>query len=71
MKHNNSDDGPMFIPYDDNNMEHVMAGPDYGQPNSSFTYWNEIDHPEYIDFVVDIKNKIFSNPLLLKTKFIY
>ena len=64
MKHNNSDDGPMFIPYDDNNMEHVLAGPDYGQPNSSSTVWNEIDSIEYPEFVEEVASKILQHSLL-------
>ena len=64
MKHNNSDDGPMFIPYDDNNMEHVMAGPDYGQPNSSSTSWTEIDSLEYTEFVKEVASKILQHSVL-------
>lgn len=52
MKTNNSD-GPTFIPYDDNNMEHVMAGPDYGQVDtgSKESAWSELDSKEYPDYV--------------------
>ena len=64
MKHNNSDDGPMFIPYDDNNMEHVMAGPDYGQPNSSSTAWTEKDSLEYPEFVKEVSSKILQHSVL-------
>ena len=30
MKNTNSENE--FVTYDDNNLEHVLAGPDYGQP---------------------------------------
>ena len=55
---------PIFIPYDDNNIEHVMAGPDYGQPNSSSTAWTELDSKEYPDFVCEIFYKILRHPFL-------
>lgn len=63
MKHEKSY-VPIFIPYDDDNMEHVMAGPDYGQPNSSSTAWTELDSKEYPDFVNEISFKILSHPIL-------
>ena len=59
MRRNNSEDDPSFIEYDDDNMEHVLAGPDYGQPNSA-SAWSEIDSSEYPSYVNDIKNKILS-----------
>lgn len=53
MKHEKSNDDPILVPYDDNNMEHVNAGPDYGQVDSgSKEYgWTELDSKEYPDFV--------------------
>ena len=63
MKHEKLD-VPIFIPYDDNNMEHVMAGPDYGQPNSSSTAWTELQSKEYTEFVREISSKILKNPPL-------
>lgn len=60
MKHEKSYDNPILIPYDDNNMAHVLAGPDYGQVDSGSkeTAWTEIDSWEYSDFVSDIRTKI-------------
>lgn len=60
MKNKKSYDNPILVPYDDNNMEHVLAGPDYGQVDSGSkeTAWIEIDSKEYPDFVSDIATKI-------------
>jgi hypothetical protein len=63
MKHEKSY-APTFIPYDDENLEHVMAGPDYGQPNSSSNAWTELDSKEYPDFVEEISFKIIKHPVL-------
>lgn len=35
-----------FVTYDDNNIEHVMSGPDYGQPWGDG--WNGENSIEYI-----------------------
>jgi hypothetical protein len=53
---------PIFIPYDDENIDHVMCGYDYGQidTGSKCSFWNEIDSPEYNDFVDYITEKIIS-----------
>lgn len=58
-----SNDDPVFVPYDDNNMAHVMAGPDYGQPESS-SAWTELDSNEYEDYVLEIEKRILEFPLL-------
>ncbi len=58
----------IFVPYDDNNIEHVMAGPDYGQPESS-SAWNEVDSFEYPDYVAEVEEKILKFSLLKITKF--
>ena len=60
MKHNNSVDEPIFVPYDDENIEHVLSGPDYGQVNSGskHTAWTELESSEYPDYVSEIKLKI-------------
>jgi len=64
MKDENSDDEPPnFIPYDDENLEHVMAGPDYGQIDSS-SAWTELDSKEYPDYVLEVASKIVAHPLL-------
>lgn len=63
MKDKNSDDDPKFVEYDDNNLEHVLAGPDYGQPESS-SAWTELDSKEYPDYVEDLGYKILKHPLL-------
>lgn len=62
-------DEPIFVPYDDNNIEHVKNGPDYGQINSS-SAWCECDSDEYPDYVLEIENKILAFPDLKITKFI-
>lgn len=60
MKHEKSDSDPIFIPYNDEQLEHVMAGPDYGQVDSGSkeSAWSELDSKEYSDFVFDIASKI-------------
>ena len=56
---------PIFIPYDDNNLEHNINSPDYGQidTGSKSTFWNEIDSPEFIDFVDYLAEKIISRKM--------
>jgi len=40
---------PLFEPYDDDNIEHVEAGPDYGQSHENKkTYWSLESSPEYL-----------------------
>jgi len=39
---------PKFVPYDDDNIEHVMAGPDYGQ-TGSFQNLRWDDEDDYRD----------------------
>ena len=57
---------PTFIPYDDENLEHVMAGPDYGQPDNSGSYgWTELDSIEYEDYVNDMISKILKTHIKL------
>lgn len=68
MRHKNSDLDSIFVLYDDNNIEHVMAGPDYGQPESS-SAWSEIDSIEYPDFVSVIEDKILKTAPLKVSKF--
>ena len=65
MKHKSSDDGPNFIPYDDENLDHVMAGPDYGQVDtgSKSTAWTEIDSAEYDDYVDYMTEKIINKKI--------
>jgi hypothetical protein len=68
MKHESSDEGSKFITYDDNNLEHVIAGPDYGQVDSGSkeTAWSELDSREYINFVLHIGNKILTHQNIFK-----
>lgn len=68
MNHKNTFDDSIFVPYDDNNIEHVMAGPDYGQTGSS-SAWSELDSLEYPDYVAEVEEKILKFPLLKITKF--
>ena len=63
MKHENSNIEPIFVPYDDNNIAHVKACPDYGQPESS-SAWNEYDSIEYPDYVNEVEEKILKFSLL-------
>ena len=63
MRHQKSY-APTFIPYDDESLEHVMAGPDYGQPNSASNAWTELDSKEYSDFVEDLSFKIIKHPIV-------
>jgi hypothetical protein len=66
VSHEQSDSDPIFIPYDDENMEHVTAGPDYGQTDSGSkeTAWSELDSKEYPKYVSEIASMI-----LLRRKF--
>jgi hypothetical protein len=59
---------PIFIPYDDGDLEHVENGPDYGQIDSS-SAWNEVDSLEYTDYVDKIEEKILAFSHLKITKF--
>ena len=62
MKGKKSIDGPIFVEYDDNNLDHISNGPDYGQidTGSKSTFWNEIDSPEYNDFVDYLTERIIN-----------
>lgn len=53
---------PIFVPYDDNNIEHTSNGPDYGQidTGSKSTAWTELDSYEYEDYVEYITEKIIN-----------
>lgn len=57
------DEPPNFIPYDDENLEHVSNGPDYGQVDSGSKElaWDEIFSVEYPDYVLEVASKIVSN----------
>jgi hypothetical protein len=63
MKGKNSNKSPSFVPYDDDKLEHASAGPDYGQPWSSSHAWHETSSKEYPKFVVEIINRLLSNPV--------
>ena len=54
---------PIFVEYDDNNLDHIKNSPDYGQVNSGSksTFWNEIDSPQFKDLVNYLTEKIISN----------
>ena len=49
-----------LIPYDDSNLAHTEAGPDYGQVDtgSKKLAWTELDSCEYTEFVVEMLDKI-------------
>lgn len=53
-----------FIEYNDENLGHVLSGPDYGQPSGSLS-WDELSSKEYIDFVNLIRDKILSTKIKL------
>jgi hypothetical protein len=65
MKHKPSCRDPVFVEYDDGNLEHVLAGPDYGQPDSS-SAWNEIDSKEYPEYVSTLSSQILKNAVIKK-----
>lgn len=68
MKSKKSDeDGPSFVEYDDNNITHVLSGPDYGQldTGSKQTAWDEISSKEYEDFVDYITDRIIARKIKL------
>ncbi len=54
-----------FVEYDDENIEHVMAGPDYGQVDtgSKSMAWSEMDSKQYENFVDYITEKIISRKI--------
>ena len=49
---------PEFVQYDDNNIEHVLAGPDYGQPWSDQILFK-------LDFLLNLEH-ISENNWLVK-----
>jgi hypothetical protein len=57
MNGKNSNDGAKFVEYNDENLEHVSNGPDYGQPENSLG-WNEMDSKEYPEYVAEIRRRI-------------
>ena len=63
MKHTKHSDVPVFVEYNDNSLEHVLAGPDYGQPESR-SCWREIDSQEYPDYVDEVRQQILTRPKL-------
>ena len=72
MKDKNPEGCSGFVPYDDNNLEHVSAGPDYGQPWSSSHAWLETHSVEYVNFVSDVMGKILQHSsLFLPPKNLY
>jgi hypothetical protein len=52
-----SSDDSIFVPYDDNNIEHIKNGPDYGQVDG-INAWNETSSSEYVDYISEIEEKI-------------
>jgi len=58
---NDDEDGAaeIFIPYNDDNIQHVLAGPEYGQPwRTGHVAWNEFDSIEFKDMVEAIQRSI-------------
>jgi len=48
-----------WVQYNDNNIKHVIAGPEYGQPwRGAGTVWAEYESPEYISWVEEIQSAI-------------
>jgi hypothetical protein len=64
------DPGPNFVEYDDENIEHVLAGPDYGQVDSGSksTAWSEMESKEYDDFVEYLTDRIIRRKVKLFSK---
>ena len=56
---------PIFIPYDDGNLEITLSCPDYGQVGPKSMAWTEIESKEYEDFVDYITDKIISRKIKL------
>jgi hypothetical protein len=47
------------VQYDDNKLEHVAAGPGYGQPwQSGSAVWVEFQSPEYAGWLDEIQSAI-------------
>lgn len=48
-----------FVVYNDNDINHVSAGPIYGQPwRGSDQVWEEIESDQYCDFVAEVQELI-------------
>ena len=48
-----------FVVYNDNDINHVSAGPIYGQPwRGTEQVWEEIESEQYYDFVLEIQELI-------------
>ena len=49
---------PKFVPYDDNNLDHVLAGPDYGQTGSYHEHrWSDEDNIHDIELYYSLLKK--------------
>jgi hypothetical protein len=53
-----------FVQYNDDNITHALAGPEYGQPWRTDMVWEEIESTDYMDFVNKIQAGILCNPFL-------
>lgn len=49
MKTKTYNETEISIEFNDNNMEHVLAGPDYGQPWGDWNGWEDLDGGYYIE----------------------
>ena len=48
-----------LIEFDDNNIEHVTSGPEYGQPwRGKQQVWEEIESDQFVELVEQIQNSI-------------
>jgi hypothetical protein len=68
MNRENLNSDSEFVEYNDECLEHVSNGPDYGQPWSESTSWSEIDSPEYPDFVNEIRKLILKKRVKLSSE---
>ena len=63
-----------FIPYDDNNLEHIINGPDYGQSDNFLSEkscsWSELDSKEFPEFTDEIADQILKNHPTFNSEFI-
>lgn len=58
MKARKNNNKPNFVRFNDGKIEHVTAGPEYGQPWKTQTVWDEFESVEYAGWVEEIQSAI-------------